>query len=85
VVHAEEWDARRVYNFIVGVGRWGGPVELHAGKEVFLVRDVSSYSHKIIDNMSEDGKADDRNNGGNIETWVHCKVGWVSVRVSVTS
>jgi methionyl-tRNA formyltransferase len=70
VVHAEEWEARRVYNFIRGVGHWDRPIELVAGSELFLVRDVLSYSLENIDGDS--GKVSERADG---TVWVECKVG----------
>src|SRR5437763_988326 len=38
VVHAEEWNARRVYNFIRGMGHWDKPIELVVGSELLLVK-----------------------------------------------
>ncbi len=75
VVYAEEWDARRVYNFIRGVGHWDKPVELVVGSELFLVRDILSYS---LEN-----KEDDRGELAesiNETVKVECKVGWVHVQ-----
>ena len=70
VVHAGEWSARHVYNFICGVVQWGGPVTINAGGEVFEVRAAISYSQMNTENApGETGQA----------LLVQCKEGWVSV------
>lgn len=77
VVHAEEWDARRVYNFIRGLGRWDRPIELHVGGKSFLVRDAISYSYGLNVGDNRGGVSLDR--GG--DAWIGCKEGWVLIRV----
>jgi methionyl-tRNA formyltransferase len=74
VVHAEEWDARRVYSFIRGVGHWDRPIELVVGSELVLVRDTISYS---LENKEDD--RDEVSESINGTVWVECKVGWVHV------
>ncbi|SRR5690242_10547023 len=74
VVRAREWDARRVYTFIRGVGHWDRPIELVVGSELFLVRDVLSYSLNREDDCRE---VSERVNG---TVWVECKRGWVHVQ-----
>ncbi len=74
VVHADEWSARHVYNFIRGVGYWNGPIELHVGEEMFLVRDCISYSHEVMD-QTEKGKFYRRGE----ELVVCCNTGYCSI------
>ena len=72
VVHASEWSARHVYNFICGVVHWCGPVKIDVGEEHFQVRGAISYSQSNINAQNatrETGPA----------TWVQCREGWVRV------
>jgi len=72
VARAQQWDARRMYNFIRGVGHWDRPIELIAGSDLFLVRDVLSYS---LESRKDDyGEVAESING---TVWVGCKLGWV--------
>jgi methionyl-tRNA formyltransferase len=78
VVHAEEWNARRIYNFISGVGRWDRPIELVVGSSSFLVRKAASYSLENTDGSPASENMDKI-------VWVDgtvrvgCKVGWCNV------
>ncbi len=75
VVHAEEWDARHVYNFIRGVGHWDRPIELVIGSKSLLVRDGVSYSleNSVVSRWEASENAGETG-------WVRCKVGWVRVK-----
>jgi methionyl-tRNA formyltransferase len=73
VVHAKEWNARHVYNFIRGLGYWDRPIELVVGSELFLVRDALSYS---LNREDDRGEVSESVNG---TVSVECKVGWVHV------
>ncbi|HCI82030.1 MAG TPA: hypothetical protein DHW02_20335 [Ktedonobacter sp.] len=70
IVHAEEWDARRVYNFIRGTGHLYGLVTVYDHEKLYLVKNAISYSRN--------GRAielyNDRDEQG-IE--VRCKTGYV--------
>jgi len=71
VIHAGEWSARHVYNFICGIVEWGGPVKINSGSEFFEVRAAISYSHWNTENVPEEiGQA----------LLVQCKEGWVRVK-----
>jgi len=76
IVHAEEWDAQHVYNFINSIGHWDNPVELHIGQHIFLTRVCISYSHNDTDNWLEEGQTE---NGSDVN--ISCRDGWVKVRV----
>ncbi len=70
VIHAGEWSARHVYNFICGVVEWGGPVQINTGSEFFEVRAAISYSLSNTEYaIGETGQA----------LLVQCKEGWVRV------
>jgi methionyl-tRNA formyltransferase len=73
VVHASEWSARHVYNFICGVAHWNGPVNIDVGGERFQVREAISYSHLDTAN-TENTPAETEQT-----SWVQCKKGWVRV------
>lgn len=68
VVHAAEWSARHVYNFVCGVGHWGEPIKLHTDDKIVFVREAFSYSHKSTDDIPS---------GAGLR--VRCKIGWVSI------
>jgi methionyl-tRNA formyltransferase len=70
VVHAGEWSARRVYNFICGVVQWGGPVTINIGGEFFEVWAAISYSRENAKNTHEEM-------GQTVS--IQCKEGWVRV------
>jgi len=72
VVHASEWSARHVYNFICGILPWSGPVKIHAGGECFQIREVISYSHEDINIKPTTQET-------RYTLWVQCKEGWVRV------
>ncbi|MBO0794575.1 MAG: hypothetical protein J2P36_26985 [Ktedonobacteraceae bacterium] len=74
VVPAQEWDARRVYNFVRGLRNWGQPLTLLSGGETLRVSDATSYS---LDFASEE----DRGSIVGNERVVYCREGWVRVRV----
>lgn len=77
VVQVEEWDARRVYNFIQGVGYWDNPVELLVGGEVFRCRAAFSYS---LEEHTDNEKPYYQTEKG---LMIKCKRGWVGVESSV--
>ncbi len=56
VVPVQEWEARRVYNFIRGVGHWEQPIQLLTDRGMVPVRDAVSYSLEDT-NGHEDGLA----------------------------
>lgn len=76
IVYPEEWDAQHVYNFINGIGHWDNPVELHVGKNVFLTRKCTSYSHDATKRNAE--MLDDQ------ETFIQCRNGLVTIQLSET-
>lgn len=55
VIHAEEYDARYLYNFICGVGHWSQPIAIHTEHKVLYVRDCISYSRKGTPDVEDDG------------------------------
>ncbi len=75
IVHAEDWDARHVYNFINGIGHWDSPVELRVGNQVFFARECSSYSHENIYNELENATIKD-----DLDVHIPCRTGWVKIR-----
>ena len=70
IVHAEEWDARHVYNFIRGVSHWNGSVTLYEHDSMLLVEDAISYSRDnvVFDNNHEQGIV------------IACKTGYIKVK-----
>ena len=50
IVRAVEWEARRVYNFIRGVGSRGEPITLISDDQSIRAMDATSYSHSGKDN-----------------------------------
>jgi methionyl-tRNA formyltransferase len=71
VVHASQWSARHVYNFLRGVGYWDIPITVYSGSDVFLTRDAISYSNKSeLAPPPQEGGASIR---------VQCLDGWVLV------
>ncbi len=73
-VPVAEWSAVQVYNFICGVGSWGGMVKLHLDGDIFETRQATSYSHET------QGKWSSKTvfwEGG--ELWIPCQTGWVGV------
>jgi methionyl-tRNA formyltransferase len=72
VVRAEEWDARHVYNFIRGVGRWNGGVPVYERGRMFAVEDAISYSREIVE-IDEYKMKDEQ------EIRVCCKDGYVVI------
>jgi len=77
VVHPEEWDARRLYNFIRGVSEWGGPVTLIVGGQAVLGQDGTSYSHKNTKSRHNET----HHSNSNSQKEIPCKVGTVQVRL----
>ena len=69
VVMAPEWEARRVYNFIRGIGSRGEPVTISTNGQPLQVTNAISYSQS------------DTSNGDSSEEIVNvrCKDGWVYV------
>jgi methionyl-tRNA formyltransferase len=80
VIHADEWSASHVYNFICGVADWGGPVTLLAGGESFAVQKAISYSHEDISTNRGEAYC-----WRGEELWVRCKIGWVAVMINPTT
>ena len=76
IVHAEEWDARHIYNFINGIGHWDNPVEIHLGQQVFFTRECISYSREDRDNQSKEIYGA---NTSNVD--IPCRNGWVTIRM----
>jgi methionyl-tRNA formyltransferase len=76
LVYTEQWEARRVYNFIQGVGLWSGPVMLQAGADRFPVIRATSYSTQDVIEPSPKGEAVIHRDG---QTWVRSLDGWVQV------
>ena len=72
IVHASEWDARHVYNFLRGVAHWTEPIKLEVDGAYLVVQECYSYSHYDIKNISLPAEL----------VWVRCKLGWVSIRTS---
>jgi methionyl-tRNA formyltransferase len=79
IVQAELWPARHVYNFIQGVGRWGGPALIHTGPYSFSTTHALSYSTSLAGEKPEpstdpifyqDGLA-----------WIRCLDGWVQLSI----
>ena len=54
VVIATEWEARRAYNFIRGVGSKGAPITMLTGGQSIQVTNATSYSHENVNNNSSD-------------------------------
>lgn len=75
VVPVAEWDAEHVYNFICGVGSWGGPIRLYSGNEVFETRKAVSYSRYDLYKQSKHAYFEE-----DAVLWLHCKKGWVGVQ-----
>ncbi|MEO8955654.1 MAG: methionyl-tRNA formyltransferase [Ktedonobacteraceae bacterium] len=73
-VSVAEWSAAHVYNFICGVGTWGGTIKLHIDDRVFQVRQAISYSQETQGKWS--GKTLFWEGA---ELWLPCKTGWVGV------
>jgi methionyl-tRNA formyltransferase len=74
VVNVQEWSARHVYNFIKGVGRWDGPVELRAENLSLFVYDATSYSLDAENNQRGEGEVERE------DIRVRCRDGWVWVK-----
>ena len=75
IVHAEECDARQIYNFINGIGHWDNPVELHVGNQVFFTRKCISYSHEDIDDLREYVYKEN-----DVSVNLRCRDGWIKIR-----
>lgn len=75
IVHAEEWDARRVFNFIRGTAHLYGPITVYDHEKPYLVQNAASYSR----DSREIEPYKDRDEQG-IE--VRCKTGYVTLTLS---
>jgi methionyl-tRNA formyltransferase len=73
VVNVQEWSTRHVYNFIKGVGRWDGPVELQTEHGNLVVYTAVSYSPDM--GYDQHGEGDVEREG----IKVRCRDGWVYV------
>ena len=74
IVHAEEWDARHVYNFINGIGHWGNPIAIHVGTQVFFTRECASYSRGDTNNSR--GYVHKEND---LSINLRCRDGWAKI------
>jgi len=76
IVPVAEWSAEHVYNFICGVGTWGGPVKLYSENEVFETRQCVSYSHHDLYKQNKCAYFEE-----DAVLWLRCKKGWVGVQL----
>ena len=75
IVHAEEWDAQHIYNFINGIGDWSIPVELHVEGQVFFTRECASYSQKNTDIQHTNTHIE------NNLLKIPCRNGWIKIKI----
>ena len=80
IVQAAHWSARHLYNFIQGVGRWGGPVLIHTGPYSFSITHALSYSTSLLGEELE-GSTDPVFYQDGL-AWIRCLDGWVQISIS---